>query len=115
MLRTLLLSFLVAAVHLCYYSSAHAIATPPTAVLVGRDDDNRTDIVPFPFDESNEPLLENIFSAIEKIPDSVLDAGGNATGDWFANQGLPIPTPGVSRRQSWIAIAQCAFEIAKAI
>ena len=88
--------------------SSYAIPTPTTLTLSPRDPPDISKAIPFPFDESHSPVLEDIFGKIEAIPDDVLDQGPAATAEWMkANSNLVTRDVAViEARQGWIAVAK---------
>lgn len=88
--------------------SSYAIPTPNALTLSPRDAPDSSEGVPFPFEESHGPVLEDIFGKIEAIPDDILDQGQAATAEWLkANSNLVTRDVSViEERQGWVAVAK---------
>ncbi|KAL8657481.1 MAG: hypothetical protein Q9226_001875 [Calogaya cf. arnoldii] len=99
--------------YLSYACPAHAKRDSASLAL----DTSR--VIPFPFPESQAPVLEDALSKIESIPDTVLDEGKYAAAEWLKsaeNDTNVVTTRAlIEGRQSWIAIVKCALEITKAV
>ncbi|KAL8685911.1 MAG: hypothetical protein Q9218_007469 [Villophora microphyllina] len=103
--------------------NAAAVGNVAAPVLAPRATDQT--LVPFPFDEADSNYLEDAFSTIISIPDSVLDNGQEAVKDWvLAHQSTSpyqtTPQPqersvNLIERQGWLQVAKCAWAITQAI
>jgi hypothetical protein len=85
------------------------------SLLIVRDDTAPS--VPFPFDNTDDNVnqLASALQLITSIPDATLDAGAAAVQAWVKQNGnnfIPnLVTIGVTRRQTWLAIIKCVYQI----
>lgn len=114
MLYSVFLSFAVTALQ--FGQIGFASAVPEAAELAERETAAQPKLVPFPFDERTAPALADALNVITLIPDEVLDAGDGPTHNWLAEHGYAnSPNPKLARRQGWLAILKCVWEIGKFI
>ena len=90
-------------------SSACPGVSPPNFARAARDafpHNTTTTIVPFPFPESQAPILEDVLFQIQSVPDDVLDRGKPAVVQWTVESTDLFVKRDLEKRQAWVAVVK---------
>jgi hypothetical protein len=92
MLSTTIFTVLLTVLH--SITPAASVALPNNGLALNSRDAAKS--VPFPFDPSNAAVLEDVFGAIEDIPDDLISQGGEAIRAWLEDKTGITQPPGES-------------------